>query len=146
MINLSQIEHDLTEAMKARNQLVVDVLRGLKTRIQNEKISKMKDLAEADLVALIRSEIKKRKESAEAFTKGGRVEKAEQETREGEVLQKYLPPQMGEAELLILVGQVLAENNFTAADFGKAMAVLKAKAGDMAEGATLSKLLKAKLK
>jgi uncharacterized protein YqeY len=57
MISLQQIESDLIEAIKAKDQLKVDTLRGLKTRIQNEKIAKMKDLAEADIFVLVCSEV-----------------------------------------------------------------------------------------
>src|SRR3989344_1720811 len=117
MLSLSQIEQDLTVAMKAKDQVAVDTLRGLKTRIQNEKISKMKDLAEADLVALIRSEVKKRKEAAASFEKGGRQELADKELKEAVILEKYLPTQMAEAELAALIEKTILENNYTAKDF-----------------------------
>ena len=68
MLSLSQIEQDLIAAMKARDQMAVDTLRGLKTRLQNEKIAKAKELNEADIVVLIRNEVKRRKEAAEILT------------------------------------------------------------------------------
>lgn len=150
VLNLEQIEQDLTAAMKAKDQVSVDVLRGLKTRITNEQIAKTTakngNLSEEDLHNLVRSEIKKRKEAAEAFTKGGREEMAEKELAEAKVLEKYLPAQMGEEELAKLIDQAIAESGFTAKDFGKAMSVLKVRVGTAADGATLAKFLKEKLK
>lgn len=146
MISLSQIEQDLTAAMKARDQIAVDVLRGLKTRIQNEQIAKLKDLSETDIIALVRSELKKRKEAALSFTSGGRLELAEKELKEAGILEKYLPRQISETEISALIEKFLAENQLTAKDFGAAMGKLKARAGDSADGATLAKLLKEKLK
>lgn len=152
MLNLSQIESDLTLAMKAKNQTAVDVLRGLKTRIQNEQISKAtaadgkKELSETDVVALIRSEVKKRREAAAAFSSGGRSEMAEKELAEAVILEKYLPAQMSESDLSALIETVVTQNNFVAKDFGQAMGKLKAQVGDKADGATLAKLLKEKLK
>ncbi len=146
MISLELIETDLKTAMKAKEQVAVDTLRGLKTRIQNETIAKApgKDLPESDLISLIRSEVKRRKEAAESFSKGDRKEMAEKELQEAEILSKYLPQQMSEAELLNVIDGAIV--GATAADFGKVMAKLKAQVGDKADGATLAKLLKEKLK
>lgn len=146
MLSLSQIEQDLTAAIKVKDLLQADVLRGLKTRITNGRIAKMKDLGEDELTALVRSEIKKRKEAAESFAAGGRQELADKELKEIKVLDKYLPAQMGEEELAKLIEKTLAENQFTAQDFGKAMSAIKTRVGTAADGAVLAKLLKEKLK
>ncbi len=146
MLNLQQIESDLTSAMKAKAQLVVDVLRGLKTRMQNEKISKMADLSESDTIALVRSEVKKRKEAAETYQQGGRQELADKELSEVLILEKYLPAQMPATQLSALIEKTIAENNFSAKDFGAAMGVLKSKLAQLADGAVIAKLLKEKLK
>jgi len=132
--------------MKAKDQTTVDTLRGLKVRLQNEKISKMHDLSAEDIVALVKSEIKRRKEAAESFTAGNRAEMAEKELAEVQILQKYLPAQMSETEIISIIEEVLASNSFTAADFGKAMGAVKAKVGQNADGAVVAKLLKEKLK
>src|SRR5689334_11127791 len=145
MISLSQIESDLTTAMKAKDQLTVQTLRGLKVRLQNEKIAKQKDLAEEEVVALVKSELKRRKEAAESFQNGGRQEMAERELQEASILEKYLPAQMSEQELAGVIDQVISENNFVAADFGKAMGLLKSKIGQTADGAIMAKILKEKL-
>lgn len=156
MFSLSQIETDLVVAIKAKNQLEVETLRGLKTRVQNEQIAKMsaksgfasggKDLTLEEIAVLVKSEVKRRKEAAETYTSGGRPELAEKELTEAGILEKYLPPQMSEAEIESLAEKLIAESGFTAADFGKAMGALKVKAGQSADGALLAKVLKEKLK
>jgi len=146
MLSLQQIESDLTVAIKAKNRLAMDTLRGLKLRLQNDRISKMRELTEADIVALVKSEIKRRKEAAEGFTAGGRNEMAEKEQAEAKILEGYMPRQMPEADILKTIDEIIAQNGFTAADFGKAMGQLKAKIGQNADGALMAKLLKEKLK
>ncbi len=147
MISLQQIEKDMITAMKAKDSVAVGVLRGLKTRIQNEKVSKIiQDLSQEDILALVRSEIKKRKEAALGFEKGGNTEAKDKELKEAEILSKFLPAQMSEEEVSKVVDEVITAGGFTAADFGKAMGALKAKAGNNADGAMLAKVLKEKLK
>jgi len=156
MLSLFQIESDLTVAIKAKNQLAMDTLRGLKVRLQNERIAKMSrgagsasggnDLTEAEIIPLIKSEIKRRKEAAEGFTAGGRAEMAEKELAESKILEKYMPEQLSERDIVKMIDEIIAQNSFTAADFGKAMGVLKAKVGQNADGALMASLLKEKLK
>lgn len=146
MLSLSQIEADLTQAMKAKDQALVETLRGLKTRIQNEQIAKMKALDEAAILALVKSEVKRRKESAEAFAAGGRTELAQKELQEVGFLEKYLPPQLSEAQVSELAEKMIAEHGFKTTDFGKAMGVLKTQVGAGADGSLLAKVLKEKLK
>jgi len=150
MLSLQQIETDLTAAMKAKNQLAVDTLRGLKVRLQNDKIAKNgatgSDLTEAEIIPLIKSEIKRRKEAAESFTTGGRADMAEKELAEAKILEAYMPAQMSEQELGKIIDEIISANGFTAADFGKAMGQVKAKAGQNADGAIMAKILKEKLK
>lgn len=144
MISLATIETDLAEALKARDQVRIDTLRGLKTRLQNEQIAQMKELTEDHIFSLIRSEVKRRKEAASAFAEGGRPEMAGKETAESEILSQYLPQGPSETEIAAQIDMIVAENKFTAKDFGPAMGKLKA-ALPTADGAQLAKLLKEKL-
>jgi uncharacterized protein YqeY len=156
MLSLSQIESDLTVAIKAKNQLAMDTLRGLKLRLQNERISKMSrgagsasggnDLTEAEIIPLVKSEIKRRKEAAEGFTAGGRSEMAEKERAESKILEGYMPAQMSEQDIVKTIDEIIAQNSFSAADFGKAMGMLKGKVGQSADGGLMAKLLKERLK
>jgi len=143
---VSKIDEDLKSAIKAKEQIAVDVLRGLKTRVQNEQKAKGEDVSEEDVVKLVSSEMKRRKEAEESFTAGGRPEMAEKENKESKILEQYLPEQMSEDELGILIDKTIEENNFTAKDFGKAMGLMKAKVGAKVQSAVLVKSLKEKLK
>lgn len=143
--SLSQVEADLTQALKARDQVVTETLRGLKVRIQNERISKVRELSEDELLSLVKSEIKRRREAAEAFTAGGRPEAADREQREAEVLSRYLPPQLSEAELAGLVDKLVTEKGYATKDFGAAMGELRNRVGQQADGAALARILKARL-
>ena len=145
-LSLSQIEALLTEKLKAKEQLAVDTLRALKTRITNEKISKGSDLTAEEILALVKSESKRRKEAAEAFTTGDRPDAAAKELAEAEVLAQFLPAQVSDEDIAKLVDEKIASEGWVTADFGKAMGALKQHFGNTADGGTISKILKEKLK
>ena len=142
----SQIDEDLKQSMREKNQGVLDTLRMLKSRIKNEEITKGTELDDEALVAVISSEVKRRKDSVQAYSDGGRPELAEKEQSEIAILQKYLPAQLSEEEVEKIVDESLAGQTFTAADFGKAMGLVMPKLKGKADGAVISKLLKEKLK
>lgn len=143
-MNLSEVEAALNTAMKARDQIAVDTLRGLKTRIHNEQIAKG-ELSESDVLALVQSEVKRRREAATAFRDAGRTEMADKEEAEAKILSAFMPPQLSEEEITAKIDAKLAKNSWTAKDFGAAMGALKAELGSSADGALLAKILKEKL-
>lgn len=144
-LSMQVIEAKLTEALKAKNQIAVDTLRGLKTRITNEQINKGDALTSDEILALVKSEAKRRKEAVDAFTAGGRSEAAAKETAELDVLSQFLPEQMSEEQVASKIDEAISANGWTQADFGKAMGALKAEFGNNADGALVAKVLKAKL-
>ncbi len=145
MVNLSEVEAALQTAVKARDQIAADTLRALKTRIQNEQIAKGSELTEADILNLVQSEAKRRKEAATAFRDGGRVEAADKEEAELKVLAAFLPAQVSDEEIVKVIDEKISAQNWTAADFGQAMGQLKTHFGNTADGAVIAKLLKEKL-
>jgi uncharacterized protein len=145
MLSLSAVETALQNALKARDQVTVDTLRGLKTRITNDQIAKGSDLTEAEILALVQSEAKRRKEAAQAFRDGGRTEQADKEEAELKVLAQFLPEQVSEEEISKVIAAQLSEHSWTSKDFGQAMGALKAHFGNTADGALLAQLLKEKL-
>lgn len=146
MINLSEVETALQSALKARDQIAADTLRALKTRIQNEQISKGSELSEPELLALVQSEAKRRKEAATAFRDAGRTEQADKEEAELKVLSVFLPEQISEEEIIKVIDAKIAEAGWTVKDFGQAMGALKGQFGNTADGATVARILKEKLK
>ncbi len=145
-LSLSYIEEILKEKLKAKDQLAVDTLRGLKTRITNDQIAKGSDLSSDEVMALVKSESKRRKEAAESFSAGGRAEAAEKELLEAQILAQFLPEQISEEQIALIIDEKIITENWTITDFGKAMGVLKQQFGSSADGAVVSKVLKEKLK
>lgn len=143
-----QIQADLTEAMKARDELRLSVLRMALAAIKEAKVSgdEVRDLSDDDVVALLAKEAKRREEAAEAFASGGRDESAARELAERDVLAAYLPAPMSEEELAGLVAGALAEGGFTEpSQMGLAMKAAMAAVGGRADGKAVSALVKARL-
>jgi hypothetical protein len=145
MVNLAAVETALQTAVKSRDQIAADTLRALKTRIQNEQISKGSEITEADVLVLVQSEAKRRKEAATAFRDAGRTELADKEEAELKVLAVFLPEQVSEEEIAKVIDAKIAENSWTAKDFGTAMGQLKGHFGNTADGSLIAKLVKEKL-
>ncbi len=140
-----QIDADLKAAMLAKDQLTLDTLRMLRARVKNEEIAKGKDFSDEEIVSVIGSEVKRRKDSVTAYTEGNRPELAAKEQNEISVLQKYLPEQLSEEEVSKIITDALSGQTFQASDFGKAMALVMPKLKGKAEGSLISKILKEKL-
>jgi len=137
---------DLKEAMKAGNADKVGVLRMLNAALQNQAIVKGKDavLTDEEVTAVLMREAKKRKESVEAFTKGGRPDLAEKEKKELAILEVYLPKQMSREEVVVVVEKVLAG----LADKSNQGLVMKAVMQELkgkADGKTISEIVREKL-
>lgn len=110
-MNLSEkLNQDIKEAMKSGNADKLGVLRMLNAALKNQAITKGKDavLTEEEAVQVLMREAKKRKESVEAFTKGGRPDLADKEKSELVFFDVYLPKQMGREEVVATVEKVLA--------------------------------------
>ncbi|OGZ56214.1 MAG: hypothetical protein A3H64_01250 [Candidatus Ryanbacteria bacterium RIFCSPLOWO2_02_FULL_45_11c] len=120
-----RIESDLKEAMKQKDELRTSTLRMLLAAVQNKEISltkKDEGLSEEEFLQVIRSEVKKRKEAAEGFEKGGRTELSEKEKKEAEILEIYLPAELSEEELNVIVKQVMRDLGASSEkDFGAVM-------------------------
>jgi len=143
-----QIQNDLTKAMKARDELTVAVLRSALAAVKEARVAgdAARELADDDVLAVLAKEAKKREEAAAAFEGAGRAEQAERERAEGEVLARYLPSKMDEAELRATVERVVAEGGFSSpSDMGAAMKAVMAKVGGRADGKAVSAIVKARL-
>lgn len=137
------IQAELKEALKNRDEVKLQTLRLLNSAIHNEEISKGEDLNDADIQTIVKKEVKKRKEAIEGFRNAGRDESADKETAEMKILEEYLPEMMSEAEVTKIVDEEIANN--PDADMGRVIgAVMKRVAGE-ADGGMVSKLVKEKL-
>jgi len=107
----TQLQADLTTAMKGRDELTTATLRMLLTAITTEEVagSSARELSDDEVLRVVNREAKKRREAAEAFAAAGRTEQAQRERDEETVLTRYLPSQLEDAELTALVADAIAE-------------------------------------
>ncbi|MBI2098149.1 MAG: GatB/YqeY domain-containing protein [Candidatus Wildermuthbacteria bacterium] len=138
-----QIQNDLKNALRARNELEVSVLRMLLAALINKEKERGLEITDGEAQNILLTEVKKRKEAAEAFAKGGRGEMAEKERKEMAILQQYLPEQLSEEEIRKLVKEAIGQTGAkTPQDMGKVMAVLMPSVKGKADGALVSALVK----
>ena len=132
-----QLRTDLTDAMRARDQVRLRTLRMALTSITNEEVSgdSVHELSDDQILKVLTREAKKRREAAEAFEAAGRVEQAAAERAEGDVLADYLPAQLGDDELRSLVAAAIAETGATGMPaMGKVMKAVAPQVTGRAEG------------
>ena len=138
----ARIDNDLKEAMKARDAERLGVVRMLKTALMNAAIEQggvTTRLDDAAATAVVRKELKKRQDSVEGFTKGGRPELAAKEQAEAAILAAYLPQGLSSEELAGLVRECIAEAGATSkAQMGAVMKLASAKAAGRVDGKALS--------
>ena len=106
---IQTIDADLTEALKNHNELVVSVLRALKSAIKNQEIDKMKELDDKEILAVIEKQAKQRQDSIEQFTKGNRPDLAKKEQEELEIIKKYLPEKLDRTQTEQIVTQTIQD-------------------------------------
>lgn len=138
-----QIDADYKSAMKARDSLKISVLRLLRSAIHNTEIDKQRPLTDDEILSVIQSEVRKRRESIEAFQQGGRQDLMEKEQRELEILESYLPKQLTREELEILIKETIKEvGAFSVRDMGKVMGALMPKVRGRADGREVNNLVR----
>jgi uncharacterized protein YqeY len=140
-----KIRQDLKTAMLAKDETVVMTLRMLLSEIKYLEVAKG-ELTDSDYISVIQKELKKRREAAEGFRKGGREESALKEENEAKILEKYLPQQMTDQQLQSLVDEAINETGATSmSDMGKVMSQVLSKAGQSVEGSRVSTMVRQKL-
>jgi uncharacterized protein len=144
---LDQIQKDMIEAMKAKDESRLSTVRMIKTALKKHEIDSMKPLDEATELQVMNTLMKQRREAADLFRKGGRDDLAEKEEAELRIITRYLPPAPTSAELEEAVAAAISETGANSAkQMGVAMKAAQAKlAGKRVDGKTLSELVKQKL-
>ena len=142
-----QIPENLKSALKNKNALELTVLRMLQSAIKNKEIENNKrELTDEEVIAVISTEIKKRREAAKEYEKVGRPDAAAAETAEVDILMKYMPEQMGEEEILSFVSAAITESGAQGMkDMGKVMKEVMPKVKGKADGALVNRLVKEEL-
>ena len=139
-----QVGADIAAAMKARDASRLSALRMLKAAIMNKGVEKGRDLDDTEVLQVVASLVKQRRDSIEQFAKAGRTDLVEKETGELTVLQAYLPPSATPEEINAAVAEAIAETGATSAkDMGKVMkAVMPKLAGKNADGKAVNEAVR----
>jgi uncharacterized protein YqeY len=142
-----RISEDLTSAMKAKDAERLSVLRMMKAAIKNKEIELIKELEDAQVLQILMSLIKQRKDSVEQFTKGGRLELAQKEAAEIRVIEQYLPPAVDDEEIAGIIDAVIVETGAASIkDMGRVMKACMARFGGRpVDGAKVSEMVKVRL-
>jgi hypothetical protein len=142
-----KILNDYKEAMKSRETLRSSVLSFLRADMLNQATAKKKDkLDDAEIIAVIKKQIKQRQDSIEQFTKGLRLEMAEKEKKELEMLKVYLPQELSAEQIKVLIEEaVIATGSSNMKDMGRLMKEVTAKTAGSADGKLVSDLVRQRL-
>jgi uncharacterized protein YqeY len=143
-----QIKKEMTDAFKAGDSLTKSTLAMLLSSIQNKEIEKGKDkeLSNDDIIAIIGTEVKKRKDAAQQYEDGGRPELAQKEKDEVSILEKYLPEQMSEEEITSIVSKVIEEMGAEGmSQMGQVMNGVMKELKGKADGSLVNRIVKEKL-
>ncbi len=141
-----RIQEDLKTALVNKDELPRSVLRMLNSALHNEAIAlKKKELSDDEIISVISTEAKKRKDAAAAFTKGGRSELANQEQKELAILEKYLPEQVTEEEIKKIVQEVIEQLTPEKRQMGLVMKTVMPKLKGQADGKIVSRIVKESL-
>ncbi len=141
-----RLDQDMKAAMRERAQLRLDTIRMLKSAIKYREIELMKPLDDPGIQGVVATEIKRRKDSVEQYKAGNRQDLADKEQKEIEILQAYLPQQLGEAELRAKVEEAVKKVGAQGMkDMGAVMKALLPEVQGRADGKVVSDLVKARL-
>ncbi len=131
---VDQIQKDIVAAMRSKEELRLSVLRMVKSALHLKSVEKMRPLEDAESLQILQTLLKQRRESVEQFTKGGRLELAEKETKEMAIIEEYLPAGASDAEMAKAIDEAVAE---TGANSMKQMGAVVKAAKAKLEGKTV---------
>jgi uncharacterized protein YqeY len=136
-----RLNDDMRVAMKARDETTLSTLRMALAAVRTAEVSgtAARELTDDEVLAVLTKEAKKRREAAAAFTDAGRAGQAAKEIAEGAILDRYLPQQLGDAEIAGLVAGALAAGGFASkGQLGPAMKAAQAAVAGRAEGGRIA--------
>ena len=142
-----KIQTHITDAMKSKDAARLSCLRMMKSAVKNKEIEKMKPLEEGEVIAVLNTLVKQRKDSVEQFRKGGREELAQKEEAEIKIIEEYLPAAASDDDIRKAIDEAMQEIGASAIkEMGKVMKAAMARlAGKSADGSKVSALVKEKL-
>ncbi len=140
---LKKFDDDLKEALKASQAERVSVLRLIKSAVKNRQIDKSGELSEEEIISVLTTMVKQRRESIEQFTKGNRMDLAQKEERELALLQAYMPQQLGHDEIDRIISEAIKEAAAAGPqDMGKVMRIVMPRLRGVADGKYVNQRVK----
>lgn len=145
---LNKIENDLKDALRAKEVLRLSVLRMVSAAIHNREIEKRSktgspELTDEEVIVVLRAEVKKRKDAAEGFEKGGRNDSAQKEKEEAQIIESYLPAGLPDEEIENIVKEVISGlGEVSMKDFGRVMGEVMKEIKGRASGDRVSAAVK----
>lgn len=143
----AKLDADIKQALLGGDKPRAEVLRGLKSAMLYEKVAKglrEQGLNDEQFQAIVTREVKKRAESADLYAKAGAQDRADKEIGEKAILEEYLPSQLNDDELRVLVDEVI-DSLGEGVQIGQAIGAVRAKVGAQADGKRIADAVKAKL-
>lgn len=140
------IEKNYLESYKAKDENTIAALRAIRSSIKNMEINERKDATEEDVIRILKKEAKQRQDSIAEFDKAGRIDLADKEKTELEIIANYLPEEMGEDEIRKIVTETISEIGATGlADTGKVIPEVIKKTAGKADNSVIAKIVREKL-
>ena len=141
-----KIQSDLVAAMKGQDQARTAVLRLLKSALKNEQIKVQRELSADDELKVLQREAKQRRDSIEAYKQGDRLDLAELEQAELDLIMQYLPQPLSEAELKVVIDQVIAQTGAQGlSQMGQVIGQVMSMVSGKADGGMVSQLVRSRL-
>ena len=143
---VTRLEEEVKDAMRAHDNERRDALRLILSSLKSAEKDLLRPLSEDEELQVLQRERKKRNEAADAFHAAGRIEQAEKEEGELDILQEFMPEPLGEEDLERIVDDAIAENGATSLrDMGRVMADVMPQIAGRADGSAVSQLVREKL-
>ncbi len=143
MAFLYDLNADLKEALKSRDELKVSVIRMIKASLKNREIEKMNSLSDEEVLSVLSTLAKQRRESIEQYSAAGRPDLADRESEELEIVYSYMPKQLSASELYNVIRSAISESGVSSLnEIGKVMKILMPKVKGVADGKIVNQRIK----
>ena len=140
---IEKIKQDMYAAMKSKDKVKATILRSFLSNLKKIEIEKKEPIAEPEYLSIVKKMVKQLKESIDVYSQAGRIELAEKEKSELNIMEAYLPKQFSEEEILELIKNIISEISAkNISDIGKVMAIVMKKGGGKVDGGIANRIAK----
>ena len=140
---IEKIKQDMYAAMKSKDKVKATILRTFLSNLKKIEIEKKEPIAEPEYLSIVKKMVKQLKESIDVYSQAGRIELAEKEKSELNIMEVYLPKQFSEKEISELIKNIISEISAkNISDIGKVMAIVMKKGGGKVDGGIANRIAK----